>query len=137
MTGVAMTDPAAFTPKPTAQVEPYVRVLGVDGAIEFLLAFGGAEISLSINPTPRSKVAQLVGRKKAIALARTPRLPRRVPTARKWLCLALGAKGLPVNEIARKLHVTDVAVRKWRRANGTAPKSPRIKSDDPAQLSLF
>lgn len=131
-----MTDPT-FTPKPTAQVEPYVKVLGVDTAIEFLLAFGGAEISLSVNPTSRSKVVQLVGRKKAIALARTPRLPRRVPTARKWLVMALGAKGLPVNEIARKLHVTDVAVRKWRREYGIAPKSARGKPDDPAQLSLF
>lgn len=135
--GPAMTDPSPRTIKPTAQVEPYVDVLGLDGAIEFLLAFGGAEISLSVNPTPKSKVAQLVGRRKAIALARKPGLPRRVPTARKWLAAAMISKGLPVNEIARRLHVTDVAVRKWRNSYETAPKVKGDKNAGPTQLSLF
>ncbi|PCH70274.1 MAG: hypothetical protein COC12_08455 [Rhodobacteraceae bacterium] len=133
-----MTDPATLAPKPTAQVEPYVEVLGVDGAIEFLLTFGGAEISFSTAPTAQSRVARLVGRKKAIALARiSGRLPRRVPTARKWLVAALHFKGLPKAEIARKLHVTDVAVRKWLLQMGTGPNPRPDNSDDPAQLSLF
>ena len=132
-----MADPIAPSPKPTAQVAPYVGVLGVDGTIEFLLAFGGAEISFSTAPTAQSKVAQLVGRKKAIALARTEGLPRRVPTARKWLVAALHAKGLPKAEIARKLHVTDVTVRKWLLEYGTGPKPRPERSDGPTQLSLF
>jgi hypothetical protein len=132
-----MTDPIIRTPKPTAQVEPYVEVLGVDGAIEFLLAFGGAEISLSTAPTAQSKVLQLVGRKRAIKLAQTGGLPRRVPTARQWLVAALYAKGLPKAEIARKLHVTDVTVRKWLLQTGTGPKTRPDTSGGPIQLSLF
>ena len=131
-----MVDPASLVPKPTAQVEPYVTALGHDLAVKFLLAFGGAEIRVPINPTSRSKVAQFIGRKKTIALAHTAGVPRRAPTARKWLAMALVAEGLSVGEIARKLHVTDVAVRKWRREYELAPKVVLQKDDDPIQLSF-
>lgn len=38
--------------RPPAHLEPYVRVLGTDLAIEFLLSFGGAELYLSPIPRP-------------------------------------------------------------------------------------
>ena len=55
-----MTDPRL--PRVPAQVAPYVEVLGVDGAIEFLLAFGGSEIYLTTDPKSRSRVVEVLGR---------------------------------------------------------------------------
>ena len=72
--------------RPPAQAEAYVSVLGVDGAIAFLLAFGGTEIYLARNPQARSRVAALVGRDKAEALAvACEGLPRRVPLCKPSL----------------------------------------------------
>lgn len=120
------------TVRPTAQVEPYVRVLGQDLAIEFLLRFGGAELYLSRNPRGTSELAQLVGRDKAGALAvASERLPRRIPTAKPWIAKVLASRGLSKAAIARKLHVSDVSVRKWLRG------SPYGRNHDGRQLPLF
>jgi hypothetical protein len=127
------TDPL----RPPAQAEAYVNVLGVDGAIEFLLAFGGTEIYLARNPQARSRVAALVGRDKAEALAvACEGLPRRVPLCKPWIARVMrhrglaGEKPLPVAEIARRLHTSDVSVRKWLK------HGPNRRSDD-RQLPLF
>ena len=125
-------DPGRLSPRPPAQVAPYVEVLGVDGAVEFLLAFGGAELYLAANPKGRGRVERMFGADRAAALAAmAERLPRRVPTAKPWIAQVLRARGLPVAEIARILHATDVSVRVWlRRADlGVNP--------DRRQLRLF
>lgn len=125
-------DPGKLTPRPPAQVQPYVEVLGVDGAVEFLLTFGGAELYVAANPKGRGKVERIFGMDKAAALAAmVERLPRRVPTAKPWIAQVLRTRGLPVAEIARRLHATDVSVRAWlRKADlGDAP--------DTRQLRLF
>lgn len=109
-----MTKAISGTPKPPAQIEPYVRVLGVEGAVEFLLTFGGAELYITETPKSRSRLVALVGREKAIELARAAEfLPRRVPVAKPWLAAVHRCWGLPIAEIARKLHVTDVTVRNY------------------------
>ena len=101
-------------PKPPAHIEPYVRVLGPEGAIEFLLEFGGAELYLAAAPKGRSRLAQAVGREKAAELAKaSEQLPRRVPLAKPWIASVWRTKGLAVAEIARRLHVSDVTVRGW------------------------
>ena len=42
-------------PRAPAQIEPIVRALGVDDAVTFLLAFGGAELYIARSPgSPRS-----------------------------------------------------------------------------------
>lgn len=117
---------------PPAHLLPYVRVLGEDLAVQFLLRFGGAELYLPVNPKGRSAVAQLVGIERTAALAQA-HLPRRVPTARPWIARVLQARGLPVAEIARTLHASDVSVRKWVAAapDAAAPQP------DPRQLPLF
>jgi len=48
------------TVRPTAQVEIFVEVLGEDLAIEFLMKFGGAMLSLSQKPRESSELVQLV-----------------------------------------------------------------------------
>ncbi|WP_126976512.1 helix-turn-helix domain-containing protein [Frigidibacter oleivorans] len=121
---------AAPIPPPPAHVAPYVRVLGLDLAVEFLMTFGGAEIYIAASPQARNRVAGLVGRDKALALAEEL-LPRRVPTAKPWIAAVLRSQGLPVAEIARRLHATDVTVRSWLKRSKTDPPS------DPRQMRLF
>lgn len=114
-------------PRPPAHIAAYVEVLGPDMAVEFLLSFGGAELYLPANPRGRSKVEALVGAENVKALqARAGELSARVPTAKPWIAQVFASKGLPVAEIARKLHTTDVTVRKYLRAG-----------PDPRQLSLI
>lgn len=126
-----MTAHSPLPPRPPAHVEPFVRVLGTDGAVEFLLTFGGAELYFTETPKARSRLVALVGRDKAVALARAAeQLPRRVPTAKPWIAAVLKSRGLSHAEIARRLHVTDVTVRGWLR------KGPRPK-EDPRQTTLF
>ncbi|GAB1381367.1 helix-turn-helix domain-containing protein [Pararhodobacter aggregans] len=119
-------------PRPPAHVEPYVRILGYEGAVAFILEFGGAEIYLPMTRTAaaRSPVAQHLGVDAVIALA-TAGLPRRVPTAKPWLARVFWSEELRVQEIARRLHVTDVTVRKWL---GDDAGSRRA---DERQLPLF
>ena len=109
-----------------AQIAPLIEALGPDDTVTFLLAFGGAELSIGKSPTPRSRVVQLLGAEKAARLARVAdRLPSRIPTQKKWIARHQAAKGLPVAEIARSLHVSDVTVRKY------------LAEPDPKQPSLF
>lgn len=113
-----MIPPDLPYPKPTAQVEPYFEVLGLEDTLRFLEAFGGTEIYIAGNPGTRSSVVAVVGYDKAKALTDiSHRLQPRVPLAKKWRTLAYKAQGLLTVRIARKLCVTDVAVRNWLRAD--------------------
>ena len=119
-------------PRPPAHVEPYVRILGYEGAVAFILEFGGAEIYLPMTRTAaeRSPVAQHLGVDAVIALA-IAGLPRRVPTAKPWLARVFWSEELRVQEIARRLHVTDVTVRKW------LSDAQGLRRADDRQLPLF
>lgn len=116
-----MTDPtptnalARPMPRVTAQVEPYVRVLGVDLTMQFLLQFGGAELYLSNDPKGQSAVEALLGYDKAKDLAARPSLTmqRRIPLAKRWLAKMLDWQGHSASHIARTLRVTDVSMRRW------------------------
>ena len=106
-------DPLDY-PKPTAQVEPFVEILGVETAVRFLLRFGGAELYLAQNPGPNSKVVRMVGRDKAIALSKIDhRLQRRVPLAKQWMAQYLRSQDMSVAEIARTIRASDISVRAW------------------------
>ncbi|WP_238704896.1 hypothetical protein [Parasedimentitalea marina] len=63
-----MTTPDLPHPKPTAQVELYFEVLGLDDTLRFLEAFGGTEIYIAGNPGTLSSVVAVVGYDKAKAL---------------------------------------------------------------------
>lgn len=128
-----MNAPSPIPPKPPAHVEPYVRVLGPELAVQFLLEFGGAELYLAETPKGGSRVEQLLGRDQVAALAGL-HLPRRVPTAKPWISRHLKFTGLSHAEIARRLHTTDVTVRKYLAMSETKP----LKwTHDPRQPSLI
>ena len=86
-----MTEITRAMPRPTAQVAPYVEVLGAELAVKLILAFGGSEIHLATDPKGRSAVEHLIGQEKAKALAAhtAMQMKQRVPLARKWLILML------------------------------------------------
>ncbi len=129
-----MNAPRHDMPAPPAHVAAFVEVLGVDGAVDFLLAFGGAELYLTQKPRPTSRLSRAIGVEKAAELARmSARIPRRIPTAKPWLAQVLRARGLSVAEIARRLHVSDVSVRGWLKRAPGAGNGP----GDTAQPDLF
>lgn len=105
---------AAPFPKPIAQVEPFVRVLGIDLTVEFLLRFGGSEAYFAANPGEKSAVVRLIGAENAVALAKLD-LPRTVPLANPWLAEVLRWRGQSTAAIARTLRVTEATIRRWRR----------------------
>ena len=104
-------------PRPPAHVAPYVDALGVEDAVCFLLHFGGAELFIPRHPKGNSELFRVMGLNAALILAdlneRTI-LPRRVPIPKPWLARYLKVTtGLSHAAIARKLHASDVSVRRW------------------------
>lgn len=121
-------------PNPPAHIEPYVRILGLDAALRFLMTFGGGELYLPRNGVS-ARVAEVVGEDGARALAQAAgRLPKRVPTAKPYLAHVLRGQGLPATEIARMLHSSDVAVRGWLKRD---PRSGAEVTADPRQPRLI
>ncbi|MBJ3783396.1 hypothetical protein [Devosia sediminis] len=98
-----------------AHIQPYVDVLGLDLTIDFLLAFGGAPLYLPSERTQTdSRLAEVVGADKAVALGKQlGRGTVRVPIQKRFIAACLLAKNVPIVEIARKLHVSDVSIRRW------------------------
>lgn len=110
-----MNEIARPIPIPTAQVAPYVEILGTDLAVDFLLRFGGAELALSKDPRGGGQVSQMIGTDRESALHDHPRVgPRtRIPLAKKWLAEVLRWRGNSTADIARTLRASDVSVRRW------------------------
>ncbi len=112
MTDTGRTDLARPMPRPTAQVEAYVRAMGPDLAVAFLLHFGGANLFIRKRPNATTAYVPLIGIKAARALGeRADTLQRRVPLAKDWLVAMLDWQGCTVAEIARELRISDVSVR--------------------------
>lgn len=126
-------------PRPPAHVAPFVQVLGHDGAVEFLLEFGGAELYLSRSPSGRSRLARKFGKRKAAEIAAAAEmLPARIPTAKPFIACVLRARGLSVAEIARRLHTSDVQVRRYLGGNaGKGNAAPAMPPTDPRQPRLL
>lgn len=97
---------------------PYVEALGLDRAVDFLLEFGGATFGLPAEPKGGSEFARFLGLDATHRLirqlrARTDHGYVRVPTVKPFLANYFAGKGLTQGQIARRLHVTDYAVRGW------------------------
>jgi hypothetical protein len=110
-----MSLPAIRYPRPPANLEPYVEVLGPELAIEFLLRFGGARLYVPSHPGGRSAAEALIGSERLhlLGLRLGERLTHRIPIGNRWIVAALAARGASVTEIARTVRVTDISVRKW------------------------
>ncbi|MBC2834682.1 helix-turn-helix domain-containing protein [Gemmobacter straminiformis] len=110
--------------------------LGEDEAVRFFVAFGGAELYIARDPKGRGMVERELGvetARRLADLADRVHLPRRVPMPKPWLAQLWKSQGLPVAEIARRLHASDVAVRRWLAA---VPASTDAAPDS-RQMRLF
>lgn len=113
-------------PPVPAQVAPFAQVPGIDGAVRFILAFGGAELAIARNPRDDNELVEMFGRDRAEALAELT-VPRRIPLAKPWLAGHFRAQGLSSARIARKLRVSDTSVRGYlRRADANRE---RLRAD--------
>ncbi|RVT83348.1 helix-turn-helix domain-containing protein [Rhodobacteraceae bacterium CCMM004] len=113
---MADTDPSY--PPPPAHVAPYVDALGIETAIEFLLAFGGSALYTPATPRQRGAFALKFGMDAARALsARADRLQPRVPLASRWLAQCLAAEGRSVQDICRILRTLNTTVRSYLKDN--------------------
>jgi hypothetical protein len=112
-----MTLPARAMPRPTAQVQPYVDAMGTEKAMEFILHFGGAELWIPKTLRGDTEFESLIGPEAAQALAeRSERLQKRVPLAKAWLVAMMDWQGVPASQIARRLRISDISVRRMLKA---------------------
>lgn len=110
--------PTVPMPRPTAQVQPYFEILGLELTVTFLLTFGGADLYLPTDPKGGSEVESLIGPDKLKTLAARSRAPKsgmqsRVPLAKRWLSEVLHWQGHSNAAIARKLRITTNTVGKY------------------------
>jgi hypothetical protein len=111
-------------------------VLGVDGAIDLLLTFGGAEVYWAEDPAGGSAIAQRYGIEAARKLSRAAGgMKQKLPVGKPWIARVWSARGIPVAEIARRLHSTDTSVRAWL-AQGVDGRRG-AQAADPRQLHFF
>ncbi len=120
-----------------AHIDIYVRALGREQALAFILKFGGTLLYLSDSPGKASSAAQMVGAAGVRAIK--DELRRRnfvndqrvkVPVANKWAAGELARNGLNKSEIARMLRTDIATVRRW--INGGGWKKGNVD-----QLALF
>ncbi|HSI41783.1 MAG TPA: hypothetical protein VLA00_14665 [Xanthobacteraceae bacterium] len=104
------------------EIAPYIRALGPDRTGDLITALGGSMLYFARKASSRSTAAAIVGADGVQALSREFGTGMfRVPIARAWLVCHLFGRGVSVQEIARRLHMTDVTVRKYlkrRKAGG-------------------
>lgn len=123
-----------------AHVEPYVRALGTDKAVEFFLAFGGAPAYIGKNlHYDRNSLLSVIGADDIDALCRElndgqgMRIDR-VPTAVVFIARHLKSAGKAVAEIARILHRADKTIRVYlmdeTRTASTGPRARMIDEDE-------
>lgn len=122
-------------PRPPAHIEAYVRALGAQGAVRFLLAYGGTEFHVPRDPGPEHPFAAEYGWEAARALADLAVagvLPREVPLGKPWVARHLFTEGLSKTEIARRLHVSRPTVAHYLK-DGPPRRFPTLL---PEQLHL-
>lgn len=96
----------------------FIDALGVEGAVRFILEYGGADPSTSPRLRDANPLMRMFGRETVEAIARHPVRPRRIPLMKSWLAVYFRAKGQSVPEIARILRVSDITVRNRLRKHG-------------------
>lgn len=109
-------------PKPTAQADPYFRVLGADLTVQSCLQYSGASLYLHKHSSGRNEAEPLAGADNVAALANSTNrsLQRRVPLTKQWLANVLHWKGHSVALIARKFRLSEVSVRLWSKGSETS-----------------
>jgi hypothetical protein len=115
-----------------AQIEPFVREVGVETFAEFMMEFGGARVYLSSRPK-NSKVTKRFGYEVAIGLWRAMKsnhgsfIP--IPMDRVFLCRYLRSTGLKINQISSRLRTSEVTVRRCLKSDDEARRQRESRAD--------
>jgi len=105
----------------------YVDILGVDDAIKFFLAFGGAELRIATAQGGQSQIVEAIGAEKAARLAAsTVALKARVPIPKRWIAECLRRNGWSDAKIARTLHVSDTTLSRWKKYTPAGPDKRQL-----------
>lgn len=108
------------------RLRPFVEALGEDGALKLLLEVGGTPVYLTPAPQPDSQLVRAIGTDAVRNLARVIGTGHvRVPLCKEWVARRLRGQGLTIYEIARRMRVTDRAIRDY------------LKDDPARQGDLF
>lgn len=97
-----------------ASVDPFVRALGPDRAVELFLVFGGSVLYLSEKPRVGARLLDIVGLDGVQALVREFGSGHvNVPLANAWIAQRLDERGVSRAEIARRLRVSRDRLRRY------------------------
>jgi hypothetical protein len=97
-----------------AHLLPYIEAIGLDNAAALFFAMGGAPAYLPATPRDDSEIVRAIGSDNVIKLSKHLGAGHiaRVPNDATFLTRYLASQGMSVLAIARKMHCTDVTVRK-------------------------
>jgi hypothetical protein len=98
-----------------AEVQPFVKALGMEVTAKLLLRLGGAAIQVGLKPRKDSRIVKAIGMDSAIALGAlfAEASIKRLPLANRFLARFLRSRGRSVGAIAAALRVADVTVRSY------------------------
>lgn len=115
-----------------AEIALYVEELGHVLAIELFLTMGGAYCYFAVEPAPGSEISRVIGAEGVSRIGRRlkasdrPGANRvRVPLAKAWVARYLFAEGWTIADIARRVRVSDVTVKKYLTPSD-APPGPTL-----------
>jgi hypothetical protein len=92
-----------------AEVQPFVKALGMEVTAKLLLRLGGAAIQVGLKPRKDSRMDSAIALGALFAEASIKRLP----LANRFLARFLRSRGRSVGAIAAALRVADVTVRSY------------------------
>jgi hypothetical protein len=121
----------AGAPRPPAQVQPYIEIIGLDATLALVQEFGGVRAYVAKDPPVDSKMVKAIGMAAAVRLGKAlgGESPR-IPVARAWLVQHYASLKWSVPRIARELRIADFSVRRILSRTATTRADPR-------QTSLF
>ena len=119
--------------------QAYIDALGLDGALEVFLRFGGRLVYITANPGKESELAGVIGAGGVKALeTQMGRGHATVPLAKGWCAVTLHRRGESNREIARLLHCSTEMVRLYvKNGAGAEPTDAAGPDAKSRQLSLF
>lgn len=93
-------------------IAKFVRIIGEDDTASLLLNFGGAASYFAARPEKVGALREILSVEKIQLLAEHfGGRVERIPLGNAFIARHLRSKGMSIQDIARKLHVSDVSVR--------------------------
>ena len=103
-----------FSYRLEAHLCQFAEAIGIDGTVELIAHFGGADLYIGRNPRPDSDLYKVLGKELSRQLGEAlGGAHYRIPTGKPMIARFLRSKGMRLAHIARRLSLTDVTIRKY------------------------